>query len=106
MKKYILEIILNENNFIKLKLLTGDENQSAEDFRIVDGFEWDDQGQTSQNLLKQIDIFLQKNNLQVKNLLKVRTTISNKQKFTLARIIQITAETINYCLKTDRRGKV
>ena len=99
MKKNILEIVLNENNFINLRLLNGFGDKSVGDFEIVDEFEWDDQGQTSQNLLKQIDIFLQKNNLQVTDLTKVKTKISDKQKFTLARIIQITAETINYCLK-------
>ena len=99
MKKNILEIVLNENNFINLKLLNKLGDKSVGDFEVIDEFKWDDQGQTSQNLLKQIDIFLQKNNLQVTDLVKVKTKISDKQKFTLARIIQITAETINYCLK-------
>ncbi len=70
--------------------------------KLLDKISWDDKNKTSQNLLKQIDSFLIKNNLEVTDLAEVQTGISDQQKFTLARIIKITAKTMNYCLgKSD-----
>ena len=69
--------------------------------KMIDSLQWGDDGNTSKELLAKIDEFLQKNNLVVQNLLKVKTDIDKNQKYTLARIVQIIAETINYCLQEN-----
>ena len=91
MQEYTLKIILEDNGRIGLELL--------KDSFILAKTDWDDGGQTSQKLLKQVDVFLTDNNLKVTELSEVQADISENQKFTLARIIKITAKTLNYCLE-------
>lgn len=89
-KQYILMIKIIDNTII-LKLNNGNQ--------IIDKLKWDDANDnTSKELLKQIDKLLKSNKLTINNLDKVKTEIDKKQKFTLARIVKIVAETINYSL--------
>ncbi len=89
-KQYILVIKIVENTII-LKL--NDGNQTIDELR------WDDANDnTSKELLRQIDKLLKNNKLVINDLEKVETDIDEKQKFTLARIVQIVTETVNYSL--------
>ena len=89
-KQYILVIKIVDNTII-LKLNNGKQT--------VDELKWDDaNNNTSKELLKRIDKLLKTNELTIEELNKVKTDIDKKQKFTLARIVQIVAETINYSL--------
>ena len=93
-KQYILVIKIVENTII-LKL--NDGNQTIDELR------WDDANDnTSKELLRQIDKLLKNNKLVINDLEKVETDIDEKQKFTLARIVQIVTETVNYSL--NQRG--
>ncbi len=92
-KQYILIIKIVDNTII-LKLNNGNQT--------VDELKWDDaNNNTSKELLKQIDKLLKNNELTIGELSKVKTGIDEKQKFTLARIVKIVAETINYSSKTN-----
>ncbi len=93
-KQYILVIKIVENTII-LKL--NDGNQTIDELR------WDDANDnTSKELLRQIDKLLKNNKLVINDLEKVETDIDEKRKFTLARIVQIVTETVNYSL--NQRG--
>ena len=93
-KQYILVIKIVENTII-LKLNNGKQT--------VDELKWDDANDnTSKELLRQIDKLLKNNKLIINDLEKVETDIDEKQKFTLARIVQIVTETVNYSL--NQRG--
>ncbi len=89
-KQYILVIKIVDNTII-LKLNNGKQ--------AVDELKWDDaNNNTSKELLKHIDKLLKNNKLSIGDLNEIVTKIDEKQKFTLARIVQIVAETINYSL--------
>ncbi len=93
-KQYILVIKIVENTII-LKLNNGKQT--------VDELKWDDANDnTSKELLRQIDKLLKNNKLVINDLEKVETDIDEKQKFTLARIVQIVTETVSYSL--NQRG--
>jgi len=64
--------------------------------------EWVDSGNTSQELLVGIDNFLQDNHLKVQDLQSVKAEIDEKQKYTLGRIVKITADTLDYCLREEQ----
>ncbi len=92
-KQYILIIKIVDNTII-LKLNNGNQT--------VDELKWDDaNNNTSKELLKRIDKLLKNNKLTIGKLNKVKTDIDKKQKFTLTRIVQIIAETINYSLSQE-----
>jgi hypothetical protein len=95
--KSILIIKIVKSNII-LELINEVEEVVGKKIGIIDKLQWKDDGNTSRELLKKIDKFLQKNNLIVRDLLKVKTEIDKEQKYTLARIVQVVAKTINYCL--------
>ena len=91
-----------KDEIISLKLRNYNrENNNDAKYRIIDKTEWEnDDGSTSEMLLKRIDTFLKKNTIEVDQLLKVETTIDRNQKYTLFRIIKIVTKTINYCLRS------
>lgn len=64
--------------------------------------EWRNDGSSSEKLLERIDVFLKKNGLSVNELSKVETEIDENQKYTLVRIIETVANTVNYCLKIKK----
>lgn len=97
--KNILVIKIVENDIV-LELVKVIDSKS-EEVKIIDSLQWGDDGNTSKELLRKIDEFLQKNDLVVQDLLEVKTDIDKNQKYTLARIVQIIAETINYCLQEN-----
>ncbi len=90
-KQHILAIKIVDNTII-LKLNSGNQ--------MIDELKWDDanNNNTSKELLRNIDQLLKNNELSIGDLNEVVTEIDKKQKFTLARIVQVIAETINYSL--------
>ncbi len=90
-----LIIKISRENDIILELIKSEDKKRV----ILDSLQWEDQGDTSTELLGQIDTFLQKNELQINDLEKVEAKIDEGQKYTLARIVKIVTETINYCLR-------
>jgi len=94
-KSILIIKIVKSNIILELINEIGNESKKTE---IIDKLQWKDDGNTSKELLKKIDKFLQKNNLIVQDLSKVKTEINKEQKYTLARIVQVVAKTINYCL--------
>ncbi len=94
MKKQQKLIIGVENEIIFIELY---ENIDIDE--VIDREEWRNDGSSSEQLLKKIDIFLKQNNTRINNLTEVLVRIDEKQKYTLARIIKTVVNTINYCLK-------
>jgi hypothetical protein len=94
-KSILIIKIVKSNIILELINEIGNESKKTE---IIDKLQWKDDDNTSKELLKKIDKFLQKNNLIVRDLSKVKTEIDKEQKYTLARIVQVVAKTINYCL--------
>jgi hypothetical protein len=66
--------------------------------KLIDRERWQNDGSSSERLLGKIDVFLKENGMGVNELSKVSVNIDENQKYTLARIIETVANTINYCL--------
>jgi hypothetical protein len=91
----------NQNSILKIEVsgeMINLELYKVNDLEIINREEWHNDGSTSEQLLTRIDVFLGKNNIEVSELVKVETKIDENQKYTLARIIEIIAKTMNYCL--------
>ena len=86
--------VAGDNIFLVLKNENGDQ--------FFDREKWQNDGSSSEQLLRRVDVFLDKNDLKVNELLKVEMEIDERQKYTLARIIETIVGTINYCLKSGK----
>lgn len=72
---------------------------------LIDGKEldresWDDGNDTSQELLSRIEKLLKRQHLVVQDLDKVSSQ-SDQESYTTSRIIRVTVEALNFCLKEE-----
>lgn len=80
------------------------ELYSERNDKLVDREEWQNDGSSSERLLGKIDVFLKRNGMDVNELSKVSVNIDENQKYTLARIVETVANTVNYCLKAELKN--
>ena len=98
MSEFDKVLVMGVRGEIIFLILKKNNNESG-GIRIIDRKEWKNDGSSSERLLEMINTFLGKNGLDVNELSKVKVEIDEKQKYTLARIMETVANTINYCLK-------
>ncbi len=99
----ILIISLNQEDVITLQLKKPSPSEKGE-AKIIAEQKWNDQQNISRELLAKIDGFLRANNSTVRDLQKVEAKIAPGQKYTTARIIKITAKTLNHALKASKKN--
>ncbi len=95
MNKILVIGVIDEIIFLEIEELK-DNNKNI---KIVDRREWKKNENVSKNLLKKIEIFLKRNSVKIEQLKRVKVKMENTQEYTLFRIIETIARTINYCLK-------
>jgi hypothetical protein len=96
MKENYILVIGVVGNEVELALKV----QQAGSIKKIAETQWEnDNHSTSEDILKNLDIFLKKNKIKISQLSKVETEIDEKQKYTLSRIIKTVAKTVNYCLR-------